>query len=104
MKHFRTTALLSVVTCAAVASLAAGVSHASGSDNFPSSSSSTSLYNAGKQVFSEQLACKGCAFDGKSIDKDIAKQIVNDKKVTEKLSADDREAVVSYAKKRFKLD
>jgi hypothetical protein len=95
--------LISLTSCVTFA-LVAGLAHASGSDSFPSASSSTSMYNTGKQVFAEQLACKGCAFDGKSIDKNIAMQIVSDKKATEKLSADDRDAVVLYAKKRFKLE
>jgi hypothetical protein len=95
--------LASIAACAAF-SLLAGVAHASGSDSFPTTSSGTSMYNTGKQVFSEQLACKGCAFEGKSIDKAIAMQIVSDKKITEKLSTSDRDAVVAYAKKRFRIE
>lgn len=94
---------ISTLASALVISACASVAHASGSDSFPSSSSGTSQYNLGKQVFAEKLACKGCVFDGKSINGEIAKQIVNDKKATEKLSADDRDAVITYAKRRFKL-
>jgi hypothetical protein len=76
---------------------------ASGSDSFSTTSSATGQYNAGKRVFAERLACDGCMFAGKSIDKEIAMKVVSDPKATEALSADEKEVVVAYAKKRFRL-
>ncbi len=76
---------------------------ASGSDSFSTTSSATGQYNAGKRVFAERLACDGCMFAGKSIDKDLATKVVSDPKATQALSADEKEAVVAYAKKRFRL-
>jgi hypothetical protein len=96
--------LSAAVAAAAFAfTFAASDANASGSDRFGSSSAGTSLYNAGKQVYAEQLACKGCAFEGQAITAEIARKIVDDKKATEKLSQDDRDAVIAYAKKRFRI-
>ena len=76
---------------------------ASGSDSFSTTSNATGRYNAGKRVFSEKMACDGCMFAGKSIDKEVAQKIVNDPQATKTLEADERDAVVAYAKKRFGL-
>lgn len=76
---------------------------ASGSDSFSTTSNATGRYNAGKRVFSEKMGCDACMFAGKSIDKDMAQKIVNDPQATKALSADEKETVVAYAKKRFGL-
>ena len=76
---------------------------ASGSDSFSITSNATGRYNAGKRVFSEKMACDGCMFAGKSIDKDMAQKIVNDPQATKTLEADEKEVVVTYAKERFGL-
>jgi hypothetical protein len=76
---------------------------ASGSDSFSTTSNATGRYNAGKRVFSEKLACDACMFAGKSIDKETAQKIVNDPQATKALSAEEKETVVAYAKKRFGL-
>jgi hypothetical protein len=80
-----------------------GVSFASGSDSFSSNSSATGQYNAGKQVYAEKLMCQGCMFAGQALNKDIAMKIVSDAKATEKLSEQERDALMQYAKKRFGL-
>lgn len=76
---------------------------ASGSDSFSTTSNATGRYNAGKRVFSEKLACDGCMFAGKSIDKAMAQKIVADPQATKALAEDEKEVVVAYAKKRFGL-
>lgn len=91
---------LMAVACAA-SLCAAGGAFASGSDSFSTTSSSTGAYNAGKRVYAEKLSCDGCMFAGKSIDKEIAMKVASDPKATESLSADEKEAVIAYAKKRF---
>ena len=87
----------------AALALASSAAFASGTDSFSSTSSGTGQYNAGKRVYAEKLACSGCAFAGKSINKDVAMMVVSDPKATEKLSEADKEVVIAYAKKRFGL-
>ena len=79
------------------------VSFASGSDSFATVSSATGAYNAGKRIYAEKMACDGCVFAGKSIDKELAMKVVSDPKATEALSSDEKEVLVAYAKKRFRL-
>ena len=76
---------------------------ASGSDSFSTVSSATGAYNAGKRIYAEKMACDGCMFAGKSIDKELAMKVVSDPKATETLSSDEKEVLVAYAKKRFRL-
>ncbi len=93
-------------TAVVIPALALGVSQpgfASGSDSFSTTSNATGRYNSGKRVFSEKLACDACVFAGKSIDKEMAQKIVTDPQTTKTLEADEKEAVVAYAKKRFGL-
>ena len=79
------------------------VSFASGSDSFATVSSATGAYNAGKRIYFEKMACDGCMFAGKSINKDLAMKVVSDPKATDALSPDEKEVLVAYAKKRFRL-
>ena len=79
------------------------VSFASGSDSFATVSSATGAYNAGKRIYFEKMACDGCMFAGKSINKELAMKVVSDPKATEALSSDEKEVLVAYAKKRFRL-
>ena len=76
---------------------------ASGSDSFSTVSSATGAYNAGKRIYLEKMACDSCMFAGKSIDKELAMKVVSDPKATEALSSDEKEVLVAYAKKRFRL-
>ena len=80
-----------------------GALFASGSDSFSTVSSATGAYNAGKRLYAEKMACEGCMFAGKSINKEIAMKVVSDPKATEALSTDEKEVLVAYAKKRFGL-
>ena len=79
------------------------VSFASGSDSFSTVSSATGAYNAGKRIYFEKMACDGCMFAGKSIDKELAMKVVSDPKATEALSSDEKEVLLAYAKKSFRL-
>lgn len=102
MKHLRN----AWPTAVMIPALVLGFSQpgfASGSDSFSTTSSATGRYNAGKRVFSEKLACDGCMFAGKTIDRDMAQKIVADPQATKTLESDEKEAVVAYAKKRFGL-
>ncbi len=80
-----------------------GVIFASGSDSFSNVSSATGAYNAGKRIYFEKMACDGCLFAGKSINKELAMKVVSDPKATEALSSGEKEVLVAYAKKRFRL-
>ena len=93
-------------TAVMIPALALGVSQpgfASGSDSFSTTSNATGRYNAGKRVFSEKMACDGCMFAGKRIDKTMAQKIVADPQATKALAEDEKDVVVAYAKKRFGL-
>ena len=79
------------------------VVYASGSDSFSTVSSATGAYNAGKRIYFEKMACDGCLFAGKRIDKELAMKVVSDPKATEALSSDEKEVLVACAKKRFGL-
>ena len=97
MRHTRFTVAL------AAALSVSSIVFASGSDSFSTVSSATGAYNAGKRIYLEKMACDGCMFAGKPIDKDLAMKVVSDPKATEALSADEKEVLVAYAKKRFRL-
>ena len=100
----RQTRLLIALAVATVATVGiSGVSFASGSDSFSTVSSATGAYNAGKRIYFEKMACDSCMFAGKSIDKELAMKVVSDPKATESLSSDEKEVLVAYAKKRFRL-
>ena len=98
MKHTRLFIAFAATTLAL-----SSVSFASGSDSFSTVSSATGAYNAGKRIYFEKMACDGCMFAGKSINKDLAMKVVSDPKATEALSPDEKEVLVAYAKKRFRL-
>lgn len=99
----KTRLLIALAATAASLSSMTNVSFASGSDSFSTVSSATGAYNAGKRIYFEKMACDGCIFAGKSIDKELAMKVVSDPKATEALSSDEKEVLVAYAKKRFRL-
>ena len=98
MRHTRLFIALAATTLGV-----SSVSFASGSDSFSTVSSATGAYNAGKRIYFEKMACDGCMFAGKSINKELAMKVVSDPKATEALSSDEKEVLVAYAKKRFRL-
>jgi TPP-dependent pyruvate/acetoin dehydrogenase alpha subunit len=61
------------------------------------------MYNTGKAVYEQKLACTGCAMAGKALDKDVAKMLLEDGSKTSTLSADEKAALVEFLKKRFKM-
>lgn len=77
---------------------------ASGSDSMGGGlSGEQAQYNAGKAVYAQKLACPGCALDGKMLDKTLAQQVISDMGMTATLSDDERMALMTYLKLRFKL-
>ena len=92
------------LTLALALPLVASAAFASGSDSFGGGlSGEQQLYNAGKAVFAQKLACSGCAMAGKTLDKPLAQSILSEADTTAKLSDDDRAALATYLKLRFKL-
>ena len=77
---------------------------ASGSDSLGGGlSGEQARYNAGKAVYAQKLACPGCALSGKKLDKPQAQQLLADNTLAAKLSDDERAALATYLKLRFKL-
>lgn len=85
-------------------SFMAGSAFASGSDSLGGGlSGEQARYNAGKAVYAQKLACPGCILSGKMLDKMQAQQIITNTDLTSNLSDDEREALATYLKLRFKL-
>jgi hypothetical protein len=85
-------------------SFMAGAAFASGSDSLGSGlSGEQARYNAGKAVYAQKLACPGCILSGKMLDKMQAQQIITNTDLTSRLSDDERAALATYLKLRFKL-
>lgn len=77
---------------------------ASGSDSFGGGlSGEQAQYNSGKAVYAQKLACSDCTLAGKTLDKTQAQQVLSDTGLTAKLSEDERTALTTYLKLRFKL-
>lgn len=92
------------LTLALALPLMSGAAFASGSDSFGGGlSGEQQLYNAGKAVYAQKLACAGCTMAGKTLDKPLAQSILSEADTTAKLSDDDRAALATYLKLRFKL-
>ena len=84
--------------------LMAGTTLASGSDSFGGGvSSEQARYNTGKAIYSQKLACPDCALSGKTLDKTQAQQILTNEDLTARLSENERAALITYLKLRFKL-
>lgn len=82
----------------------AGTAMASGVDSFGGGlAGQQQLYNAGKAVYAQKLACGDCMLAGKSLDKTLAQSLLSDADKTAKLSDDERNALAVYLKLRFKL-
>lgn len=98
-KSMLATGALAAVLGGALSNVASG----SGSEGFsPGMSNDTQLYNAGKGVYADKFACGGCPLAGKSLDANLAKEVLRgNPKVT--LSATEQDAVMVYLKRRFKI-
>ena len=81
----------------------AGFTYASGSEGFSAGmSNDAQLYNRGKGVYSEKFSCSGCPLAGKSLNADLAKDVLRgNPKVT--LTTAEQDAVMVYLKRRFKI-
>lgn len=87
-----------------VLAIMAKTTFASGSDSFGGGlSGEQARYNAGKAVYAQKLACSSCALAGKRLDKMQAQQVLTDAGMNAKLSDDERAALSTYLKLRFKL-
>lgn len=93
----------SVFLVGALAAALSGAAMASGSEGFsPGLSNDTQLYNMGKGVYADKFACGSCPLAGKSLNADLAKEVLRGKpKVT--LSTNEQDAVMTYLKRRFKI-
>jgi hypothetical protein len=60
------------------------------------------MYNVGKAVYAQKLACANCPLAGKALNAMVAKDLLAGNQ-TQGLSADDRSALSTYLKRRFKL-
>lgn len=80
-----------------------GAAFASGSEGFTQGPNNEArLYNTGKGVYADKFSCSACPLAGKSLDANLAKQVLQgNPKVT--LSTAEQDAVMVYLKRRFKI-
>lgn len=84
-------------------SLVGIVALASGSDGAGSADTGgAQAYNMGKTVYFQKLACNGCALAGKTLDANLARDIISGK-VKVMLNEDESQALAVYLNRRFKL-
>jgi hypothetical protein len=88
------------VICIAAAAVS-GTAFASGSVS--PSSGSVDLYNTGKTVFVQKVACNDCAFKGRGANAMDAKMLIGELANSSALSAYERDAVVAYLKRRYRI-
>ena len=60
------------------------------------------LYNVGKGIYAQRLACKSCPLSGKTLDAPMARGLLEGKE-TYGLNAEDQQALAVYLKLRFRL-
>ena len=91
------------ISLAAALIWAVGSSFASGSDaSGGAETGDAQLYNIGKGVYAQKLACKSCPLAGKSLDSAMARDLAAGKGTTD-LSAEEQQALAVYLSRRFKL-
>lgn len=79
------------------------VALASGSEGVSGGETSEAqMYNVGKAVYAQKLACSNCPLAGKALNAMLAKDLLAGNQ-TQSLNADDKTALTSYLKRRFKL-
>ncbi len=79
------------------------VALASGSEGVSGGETSEAqMYNVGKAVYAQKLACSNCPLAGKALNVMLAKDLLAGNQ-TQSLNADDKTALASYLKRRFKL-
>lgn len=99
MKRHQLHRLLATLALAASASTA----FASGSESFSSGPSSDArLYNVGKGVYADKLACSSCPLADKTLTAEVAKAVLNGEPKVD-LTNDEAQALGAYLKRRFKI-
>lgn len=84
--------------------LVAGAAFASGSDSFGGGlTGEQQSYNAGKAVYAQKIGCSKCMMAGKALDKTSAQNLLANPDKTTNLSDEERVALTTYLKLRFKL-
>ncbi len=97
------TTLIASATAAVFAAVVSVNSFASGSESISSGPSNDArLYNAGKGVYADKFSCVSCPLAGKSLNAELAKEVLNGKPKVE-LSSDEAEALAAYLKRRFRV-
>jgi hypothetical protein len=88
---------------AASAVLISGAALASGSEGFSQApTNDTRLYNTGKGVYADKFSCASCPLAGKSLNAELAKEVLSGKPKVE-LSEDEQAALTVYLKRRFRI-
>jgi hypothetical protein len=94
-------ALIGIIGAVAIALSANAV--ASGSESIAATpNNSARLYNVGKGVYADKFSCSGCPLAGKSLDANLAKEVLSGKPKVE-LTAEETEALSAYLKRRFNV-
>jgi hypothetical protein len=87
----------------AVLTLACSSAFASGSETISTGPNNDArLYNVGKGVYADKFACGKCPLADKSLNADLAKEVLNGKPKVE-LSSAEADALAAYLKRRFKI-
>ena len=82
---------------------ASSLAFASGSDSAGGGiTDEMQMYNAGKGIFAQKIACKTCSMAGKSLDASFARELVAGKG-TEALNGSEKDALNVYLTRRFRL-
>jgi hypothetical protein len=86
-----------------VSTLLCGNALASGSETISTGPSNDArLYNVGKGVYADKFACSSCPLADKTLNADLAKDMLNGKPKVE-LSSAEADALAVYLKRRFKI-
>jgi hypothetical protein len=81
---------------------------ASGSYSVSGGDQANQSYNLGKSAFYRKLACSSCPLANQDIDEtkaaELVKRLGDNAELAQKLSANERDAVITYLQRRYKLD
>ncbi len=87
----------------ALATLLCSGAFASGSESISTGPSNDArLYNVGKGVYADKFACKGCPLADKSLNAELAREVLAGKPKVD-LSSGETEALAAYLKRRFNI-
>ncbi len=94
--------LLKSIAAASLALAGATGAHASGTVNpGGATAGSQQLYNAGKAVFAQRLACASCPYAGRRASAELAREVLADAKTIAMLDHQEQAALRTYFEKRF---